>query len=323
MERNDQRKQRERVVLVQRRRGRLLVRLQELMRWNVKRRHIEKVKKAVSAVLAAGILLLPFPAPSLAQPGDGYYQKGFQDASGCFSSNGQIFCFTTAPAEQLEACVTSYQAGFAAGEKVAQGILEQAYQDGRQHGIGEACAGKRKFVPLPHLNEPCSPERQNAFSRGMNDGHAAVKLDAQECRRAGLRKEPPAAEGSSPSAPPPTLAPLPPVESGEVRTPARKAEPEPRESASGGGAAGAALLVGGAVAVGAIAIGMAAGSSGGGGGSGCKCSSGYYYCGTSGVSYGQGICCPQGYDYICSDKKCYKSQFDKPSGTSCAMCGGC
>lgn len=60
------------------------------------------------------------------------YNKGFKDASGCYSQNAGLYCMG-ASADQQQACMADYRAGFELGDKRREIAMQEAYQAGQRN----------------------------------------------------------------------------------------------------------------------------------------------------------------------------------------------
>ena len=107
--------------------------------------------------------------PNNGKPKSGAYTKGFQDASGCYSQNAGPTC-TGAGADQQQACVADYRAGFELGDKQRAMAMQEAYQAGQQAG---ASGGLANGASDPRAQGPCRTQWIEAYNRGHFQGKQA------------------------------------------------------------------------------------------------------------------------------------------------------
>ncbi len=90
------------------------------------------------------------------------YNKGYDDASQCYSQNAGPRCAAVAADQQL-ACITDYRAGYELGDKRRLFVLQEAYQSGQIAGAkGEADNGRSD----PRAAGSCRQNWIITYSRG-------------------------------------------------------------------------------------------------------------------------------------------------------------
>jgi len=107
--------------------------------------------------------------PNSEKPKSGAYTKGFQEASGCYSQNAGPAC-TGASADQQQACVADYRAGFELGDKQREMAMQEAYQAGQQAG---ASGGLANGASDPRAQGPCRTQWVESYNRGHFQGEQA------------------------------------------------------------------------------------------------------------------------------------------------------
>jgi len=107
--------------------------------------------------------------PNSEKPKSGAYTKGFKDASGCYSQNAGPSC-TDAGADQQQACVADYRAGFELGDKQRAMAMQEAYQAGQLAG---ARGGPANGAADPRAQGPCRTQWVEIYNRGHFQGKQA------------------------------------------------------------------------------------------------------------------------------------------------------
>jgi hypothetical protein len=98
------------------------------------------------------------------------FDKGFEHASSCISQNSGAAC----GGSTSETCIADYRAGYDAGKKKYNFLMEEAFLEGKRAGEkGEALNG----ASSPNANGPCRIEWIQQYDRGHWAGqHPKAKL---------------------------------------------------------------------------------------------------------------------------------------------------
>lgn len=96
------------------------------------------------------------------------YNKGYADASRCFSQNAGLSCMN-ASREEGESCLSAYRAGFASGDGERKSLMEEAYQAGLNAGNDPYANGASD----PRAVGPCRVQWIESYNRGHFKGEHA------------------------------------------------------------------------------------------------------------------------------------------------------
>jgi hypothetical protein len=130
-------------------------------------RELDAVAKQI-AVASAAVTEAKAP-PKVGSAG---FTKGFEAASQCYSQNAGRAC-TGLTADQQQACVAGYRAGYEAGDKVRQQVMGEAYKAGTSAG---AAGGLDNSASDPRAEGPCRVEWIKTYNRGyFQSKNAAVR----------------------------------------------------------------------------------------------------------------------------------------------------
>lgn len=111
----------------------------------------------------------PAVARSVSQAKSTAYSKGFEHASQCISQNAGSAC-AGASADQQQACVAGYRAGYDAGSKQKNFVLQEAYQAGQSAGAQDELDNGASDQ---RARGPCRTDWINSYSRGHYQGKNA------------------------------------------------------------------------------------------------------------------------------------------------------
>lgn len=103
------------------------------------------------------------------KPKSDAYTKGFNDASGCYSQNAGPYCMG-ASADQQQACVADYRAGFELGDKRREMVMQEAYQAGQRAG---ASGGLANGASDSRAEGACRTQWVEIYNRGYFQGKNA------------------------------------------------------------------------------------------------------------------------------------------------------
>jgi type II secretory pathway pseudopilin PulG len=103
------------------------------------------------------------------KPKSDAYNKGFKDASGCYSQNAGPYCMG-ASADQQQTCVADYRAGFELGDKQRETAMQEAFQAGQQAGAG---GGLADGASDPRADGACRTQWVEIYNRGYFQGKQA------------------------------------------------------------------------------------------------------------------------------------------------------
>jgi hypothetical protein len=104
--------------------------------------------------------------PKVGSPG---FSKGFEASSQCYSQNAGPAC-TGLTADQQQACVAGYRAGYEAGDKQRQQVMGEAYKAGTSAG---AAGGLDNGASDPRAEGPCRLEWIKTYNRGYIQAKSA------------------------------------------------------------------------------------------------------------------------------------------------------
>jgi hypothetical protein len=94
--------------------------------------------------------------------GSAGFSKGFEAASQCYSQNAGPACVGVG-ADQQQACVAGYRAGYEAGDRKRQQVMDEAYRAGSGAG---AAGGLANGASDPRAQGPCRVPWIEAYNRG-------------------------------------------------------------------------------------------------------------------------------------------------------------
>ncbi len=94
------------------------------------------------------------------------FNKGFEDASQCYSQNAGPRC-AAVEADRQQACLSDYRAGYQVGDKQRQRILDEADRIGQLAGAGGKPA---EAASDPRALGPCRTQWIEAYNRGYFKG---------------------------------------------------------------------------------------------------------------------------------------------------------
>jgi len=100
------------------------------------------------------------------QPKSAGFAKGFKDASECYSQNAGPYCMGVA-ADQQQACVADYRAGYQVGDKQRTRLMKEASRTGQNAGArGEAA----NAASNPGAQGPCRVQWIEVYNQGYFQG---------------------------------------------------------------------------------------------------------------------------------------------------------
>lgn len=108
----------------------------------------------------------PVVKAAVTNPPSAGFTKGFEDASQCYSQNSSSRCAGVA-AEQQQACLQDYQAGYQVGDKQRVRLMQEAGQAGRLAG-GRGELANAASNPL--AEGPCRVEWIESYNQGYFQG---------------------------------------------------------------------------------------------------------------------------------------------------------
>jgi hypothetical protein len=156
------------------------------------RAEFQRHQRAINDIEQALRALLSSMAAAPRQP-DSHFYLGFEDGSQCFSQNAGPRCDKArAPAGELQTCIASYRLGYTAGEKLKNGLLEDAFNSGGRDKQKGAYA-----ITDPRANGPCRYEYIMAYNRGYFSTRVGPIASAQTTSRTDVPATGPAARGTA------------------------------------------------------------------------------------------------------------------------------
>lgn len=97
------------------------------------------------------------------------FNKGFQDASQCYSQNAGPYC-SGLTGDQWQTCLSDYRSGYQVGDKQRQQSMDEAYRVGQSSGASGLLADATSD---PRALGPCRTEWVEAYNRGYFQGKQA------------------------------------------------------------------------------------------------------------------------------------------------------
>lgn len=138
----------------------------------IERARVEQQREAERDARVAPMFALLDPLPTVPAEKSNYYSKGFEHASQCISQNAGTAC-SGVTADQQEACVADYRAGYETGSTQTKLAMHEAYQAGVAAG---KTGGLANGASDARADGPCRVEWIKRYNEGYFESKNQKKV---------------------------------------------------------------------------------------------------------------------------------------------------